>query len=93
MDAPETIRRMNELVRGLYESSHTTQLLERALDGAMSLIGGDFGNLQFRDRTDGTLRIVAQSGFEREFLEYFAIVDDDASAHRVDRHAPAWLTT
>jgi hypothetical protein len=40
----------------------------------MSLTGADLGNLQIRDPTDGTLRIAAQSGFEREFLEYFEVV-------------------
>jgi GAF domain-containing protein len=80
LDEPKATSRMQALSRRLYESAHTGLLLERALEGAMSLIGGDFGNVQVYDRPDRGLRIAAQCGFSSEFLEYFAIVDDDASA-------------
>ena len=43
-------------------------------------MGADFGNIQLRDPVTGSLRIVTQSGFGPEFLDYFAVVDDGHSA-------------
>ena len=80
LDEPKATRLMQALSRRLYESAHTGLLLERALEGAMSLIGGALGNVQVCARPDRGLRIAAQSGFSSEFLDYFAIVDDDTSA-------------
>ncbi len=58
----------------------TGVLFEGALEGALALIGGDRGNIQIRELSNGSLRIVAQCGFGTKFLEYFAIVEDDTSA-------------
>jgi GAF domain-containing protein len=80
LDDPRATRRMHSLADALRECTHTTVLLERALDGAMSLIGGDLGNLQIRNADDGVLTIAVQAGFGREFLEYFATVNDESSA-------------
>jgi GAF domain-containing protein len=71
---------MHDLARALYESSHRGSLPERALEGAMAVAGGDFGNVQIRAATNGKLRIAAEYGFSSEFLEYFAVVEDDTSA-------------
>jgi hypothetical protein len=49
------------------------------LDTAITLTGADFGNVQLVDPATGALRIVTQSGFDTEFLDYFAVVDDAAS--------------
>jgi len=80
LDEPKAIRRMHALTEVLYDSPDVESLLERALEGAMSLIGGDFGNVQLRNLAKGGLRIASQCGFGREFREYFAIVEDDSSA-------------
>ena len=37
--------------------------------------GADFGNVQLFDSTNRVLRIVAQHGFEKEFLDYFNTVE------------------
>ncbi len=58
----------------------TGVLFEGALEGALALIGGDRGNIQIRELSNGSLRIVAHCGFGTKFLEYFAIVEDDTSA-------------
>src|SRR5262249_37259842 len=45
------------------------------------------GNVQLVDPATGALRIAAQRGFGREFVEYFAAVTDDRSAcGRAARH-------
>jgi PAS domain S-box-containing protein len=54
--------------------------LERILDAAITLLGADKGNIQRWDAAAGTLRIVAQRGFEREFLDFFAEVNGEAAA-------------
>jgi GAF domain-containing protein len=66
-------------------------LLGRALDGALELSGAELGNVQVADPTTGALRIVAQHGFGPDFLEHFAVVEDDGSA--CGRAARAHLQT
>jgi hypothetical protein len=80
LDEPLMTQRMHALSRAAHESTRAGVLLERALEGAISLIGGDFGNVQLCDPATGTLRIAAESGFSSEFLQYFAVVDDASSA-------------
>lgn len=55
-------------------------VLPRLLDGALSLMGADFGNIQLLDPISGSLRIVTQFGFTSRFLDHFADVADDNSA-------------
>jgi hypothetical protein len=54
-------------------------LLARLLRDAVAATGAARGTLQLLDG-DGTLRIAAQHGFEREFLDFFAIVRDKDSS-------------
>jgi len=55
-------------------------VLDDGLEDALSLLRADRGNVQIVDTDSGCLRIAAQAGFSDEFLEYFAIVNDDGSA-------------
>ena len=55
-------------------------VIDEALEDALSMMRADRGDIQIVDPVRGSLRIAAQAGFSDEFLEYFAIVDDDASA-------------
>lgn len=80
LDEPKETRRMHALAEAVRDSPDTSVLFKRALEGALALIGGDRGNIQTRELTNGSLRIAAQCGFDSEFLEYFAIVEDDTSA-------------
>ena len=80
LDEPEAMRRLHEVTDGLRAVSPLVSLLPRVLDGALSLMGADFGNIQLLDPVTGSLRIVTQSGFGPEFLGYFAVVNDDHSA-------------
>jgi hypothetical protein len=58
----------------------TRQLLAAALDAAMKVAGTDLGNIQLID-PDGALRIEAQHGFAKPFLDFFDRVGiGDASA-------------
>lgn len=58
----------------------------QALETVLSLARADRGNVQLADAS-GALRIIAQHGFDQEFLDHFAVVDDDRSAcGRAARH-------
>jgi GAF domain-containing protein len=46
-------------------------LLTEIVKVAIALVGADMGNMQLFDCTSGALRIEAQSGFTRPFLEFF----------------------
>jgi anti-anti-sigma factor len=53
---------------------------EQALGQALEAGGTDTGNVQLVDPATGTLRIVAQHGFRRRFLDFFEVVHDQDSA-------------
>jgi len=62
-----------------YAPASREEICESALDAALRVTGTDLGNVQLLD-SDGTLRISAQRGFERPFLEFFAEVKGAESA-------------
>jgi two-component sensor histidine kinase len=47
---------------------------------AIAISGADKGNLQLFDETLGSLRIIAQQGFQERFLKFFEHVDDHVAA-------------
>jgi hypothetical protein len=53
------------------------ELLSAALDAAMKVAGTDLANIQLLDRS-GKLRIEAQHGFSRPFLDFFRVVESAA---------------
>jgi len=63
LDEPEAMRRLHGLTGDLHDADRLDALLPRVLDGALSLIGADFGNIQLRDPVTGSLWLVTQSGF------------------------------
>ncbi len=61
--------------------AETNDCLEQALALALAITGANKGNVQLYDEADGTLKIVAQTGFSPRFLEFFrTVTDDDAAA-------------
>ena len=80
LDEPELIQRLHAVTKDLRDARGLGSLLDRALDGALSLLRADRGNVQLLDPATGSLRIVAQHGFDADFLDYFAVVADDGSA-------------
>ena len=66
----------------------------RVLETVLSLARAERGNVQLADPASGALRIVAQHGFGQEFLDHFAVVDDDRSAcGRAARHGAQLVIT
>jgi GAF domain-containing protein len=77
---PAATRRMLALSESVEKASEPSVVIDRALEGAMALLGTDLGNVQISGPASRALTIATSSGFDDEFLEYFAIVDDDSSA-------------
>ncbi len=77
---PDAMRCLHDLTKDLRTIPRPDSLLPKVLEGALSLTGADFGNIQILDPATGSLKIVTQAGFGPEFLDYFAVVDDNQSA-------------
>jgi GAF domain-containing protein len=69
-------------------------VLNAAIQRAMLSDGASMANAQLLDPQRAGLQIVAHSGFTTEFLEFFALVDDTASAcgSALPAGAPVWVT-
>ena len=80
LDEPRAARRLYAATRDLREVPRFDVMFSKILEGALTLAGANRGNVQVLDPATGSLRIAAQCGFGAEFLEYFAVVDDDRSA-------------
>ena len=61
--------RMHQVSTRLVQAGDTSSLFEEMLDAAIDLTKADMGNIQLLER--GTLKIVAQRGFEASFLDSF----------------------
>ena len=70
----QALSRLNELSTRLWASRSLDDGLEEILAAALELLGADQGNLQLLDQAGDALRIVAQRGFERTFLDFFGEV-------------------
>ena len=55
-------------------------ICNNAIDAAMRIDRADMANAQLFDPQTRSLRIIAERGFNEDFLEFFEIVDDDESA-------------
>lgn len=70
----EALVRLNQICARLWQTQDLRRGLEEMLVATVELLGADFGNVQLFDARDSVLRIVAQRGFKRKFLHYFAEV-------------------
>lgn len=75
-------------------ASAVVSACEAAVSEAIRVSGADKGNAQLLDPATGALRIVAQRGFERPFLEFFETVDGEESAcgTALMAGAPVWVS-
>ena len=77
----EDMRRLNELSTLLVrEENKFETCYDQITKTAIAISGADKGNLQLFDETSRSLRIVAQQGFQEEFLKFFESVNDHAAA-------------
>jgi PAS domain S-box-containing protein len=77
----KAMRRLNEIgTRCAKDGNDVIGCLSDILNVAIEISGADKGNIQLLDGETGKLRLMAQSGFEKPFLEFFAGVHDGSSA-------------
>jgi two-component sensor histidine kinase len=77
----ENMRRLNELSTLLMrEENKSGTCYDEITRTAVAISGADKGYLQLFDETLGSLRIVAQQGFQERFLKFFESVDDHVAA-------------
>lgn len=72
--------RLHEFSTRLLAINDFQTLLEEVLDATIALQHADFGNIQMYNAETQALEIIAQRGFQKDFLEHFRNVDDDSSA-------------
>jgi PAS domain S-box-containing protein len=76
----DAMTRLHELSTRLLATMTLQPLLEEVLDATIALQSADFGNVQLYNRQECALEIVAQRGFQPEFLDYFKRVSDEGAA-------------
>jgi hypothetical protein len=80
LDEPTMAQQLYATAARLRDIERVDLLAEIALERMLSLARADRGNVQLADPETRALRIIAHQGFDAEFLDYFAVVDDDLSA-------------
>ena len=74
----EDVTRMQQLSTRLLQAGDFSLLLHDILDAAIAITGAQMGNIQLLE--GDVLRIAAQRGFDRPFLEFFASVHGEQAA-------------
>ena len=72
--------RLHEFSTRLLANTELEPLLEEVLNATIELQNADFGNVQLYNPENQVLEIVAQRGFQPEFLDYFSSVREDEAA-------------
>ena len=72
--------RLHEFSTRLLSKAGLLPLLEEVLNAIIALQNADFGNVQLYNPETKTLEIVAYRGFQRNFLDYFSIVNEPGAA-------------
>jgi hypothetical protein len=80
LDEPLVAQQLYLAVARLRSIRQPELLARQLLEKVMSLARADRGNVQLADPRSGTLRIIAQHGFDEKFLDHFAAVADRGSA-------------
>lgn len=80
LDEPLVAQQLYLAVARLRPIRQPELLAGQLLEKVMSLARADRGNVQLADPQSGTLRIIAQHGFDEKFLDHFAVVADRGSA-------------
>jgi PAS domain S-box-containing protein len=83
----DALSRLAEATSRLWQATDLVQGLDAALQATVELMGADMGNIQLLDPVRQTLKIVAHTGFDDDFLQFFADVSaaDDSACGRALR--------
>ncbi len=72
------LARLHQSSTNLWRSRGLSAGLQEMLDTAIALLGADLGNVQILNSHTPVLEIVAQRGFQQDFLDFFREVSTDA---------------
>jgi PAS domain S-box-containing protein len=83
----DALVKLNEWSGRLWRSRSLKEGLDEMLGAVIELLDADKGNVQILDPEHGKLTLVAQRGFDKEFLEFFreVKVSDDSACGRALR--------
>ena len=94
LDEPVVAQELYAAAARLRYVRRVESLADQVLEQVLSLARADRGNVQLADPASGALAIIAQHGFDAEFLDHFTVVDDDRSAcGRAARHGAQLVIT
>ena len=79
-DELTAMNRLHEFGTRLLKRTELQPMLEEVLDATMALLNADLGNVQLYNPQTHALEIVAQRGFQRDFLEYFSEVNEGTAS-------------
>jgi PAS domain S-box-containing protein len=89
--APGLLARLHERALAFLRDGDLAPLLDGALDEALALTGADRGCVQILDGAGGGLRLAAQRGLVRPFLEHVANLRTGLGGAGAVRRGGAWL--
>ncbi|MBA3501887.1 MAG: response regulator, partial [Deltaproteobacteria bacterium] len=72
------LARLHQSSANLWRSRGLSAGLQEMLDAAIALLGADMGNVQILNPHKPVLEIIAQRGFQQDFLDFFREVSADA---------------
>lgn len=73
-----TLKRLHSVSAALNKHHDNPQaLLEEILDAAIDMTGADKGTLQLLDERTGSLKLMAQRGFSKQFIDHFINLTHD----------------
>lgn len=67
-------RRLDEISANLTRADKLPDLLIEILDAGIDITAADFGNIQILDQTTSELKMMAQRGFDSEFVKFFETI-------------------
>lgn len=70
---------LHEFSTPLLENTELQSILEEVLNATIALQNADFGTVQLYNPETRALEIVAQLGFQKDFLDYFESVHEDSA--------------
>lgn len=76
MESPMALQRLHAATSALLRARSTEDLLPVIVDRAVDLVGADFACVQLHEPCTDVLRLVAQSGFDADFVARFEVVTD-----------------
>lgn len=77
----EAMSGLHELSTRLLTAGDLTSLLEEVLSATINMLHADFGNIQLYNPRTQALEIVAQRGFQQEYLDYFNQVEEGTASY------------